>query len=196
MPYSSGDGAVAVFDYLSQILRSTKWAAEIRERLSAKVDERGPDDCWEWTGRRRGHYGAVSLGGHAEEAAHRLAFAFASGHSPWPLRVCHTCDNPVCCNPRHLFLGTAADNAADMMAKGRHRPSPQPGEKNPRARLTLNQVEAIRRRIRAGHETNKQIASDFGVSHAAVSLIRRGKSWGGSELQPAYESLRVSPYSR
>lgn len=86
----------------------------------AKVDRRGPDECWEWTtGRERYGYGHSVLG-----TASRVAWELTNGPIPDGQRVLHSCDNPPCCNPRHLFLGTQLDNVRDMMAKGRHRYSP------------------------------------------------------------------------
>lgn len=181
-------------DYIGQILRNPKWVAKVEAALLVGVDRRGPDDCWAWTGRRRGDYGAVVVHHRWEEATHRLAYALHHRQSPFPLSVCHTCDNPICCNPNHLFVGTALDNAADMMAKGRHTPSPQPGESNPRALLTEVQVAEIRDRIARTLDTNTLIAADYGVSHSTISLIRRGKSWGGSsELKRHYVANTPRP---
>lgn len=89
------------------------------------------------------------------------------------MQVCHRCDNPVCVNPNHLFLGTPADNAADMVAKGRH----CAGQLNRRAKLTDAQVIAIR----ADKRLQKQIAADYGVTLAAISHIKTGRRWAHLE---------------
>lgn len=81
-----------------------------------------PDECWPWQGatRRRG-YGIFSVN-HKNYVASRIVYEITTGMPPGSLFVCHRCDNPPCCNPAHLFLGTATDNVRDMLAKGRARP--------------------------------------------------------------------------
>lgn len=85
---------------------------------------RGPDECWPWTGAVTGKgYGKISLA-YRHRNAHRVAFELWHGPIPDGLLVCHRCDNRPCCNPAHLFVGTAKDNAEDMMAKGRWKRPP------------------------------------------------------------------------
>jgi len=102
----------------------------VGERLWARVDQ-GPD-CWVWLGakRRRG-YGQLHIG-NQWLSTHRLAWELTYGPIPAGLFVCHHCDNPPCCRPDHLFLGTAADNNRDTKAKG-HLRLPPPGTRWPRA---------------------------------------------------------------
>lgn len=103
------------------------------------VDTRNPDECWEWQGTRmktRG-YGRISIRG-VLYAAHRLAYEMAKGPIPADLFVCHSCDNPPCCNPAHLFLGTALDNNRDAQGKGRS----SRGERHAR---TLPKAEPLHR---------------------------------------------------
>lgn len=140
------------------------------ERFWSKVDRRGPDDCWEWQrGCFSNGYGLVSLYPHGNFLAHRVAYALGYGHAPGQLLVCHRCDNPRCCNPAHLFLGTCADNLADMRAKQRG----QIGETNSQAKLTASIVRAIL----ASDESQHVLADRYGITQPTVSSIRRGKTW-------------------
>lgn len=100
--------------------------------------------------------------------AHRAAFQAATGIDPGEKLVCHSCDNPPCCNPAHLFLGTETDNVRDMLAKSRHG--------GPRARLTVADVLTIRELLATGR-TQVAIAAEFGVSSPHISRIARGLSW-------------------
>ena len=79
------------------------------------------NDCWQWDGAKTGHgYGVIGLGvGKKMIMAHRLSYQLHLGEIPIDLLVCHTCDNPECCNPKHLFLGSYSDNMQDCKAKGR-----------------------------------------------------------------------------
>lgn len=96
----------------------------LRERFDEKVEVRGPDECWPWTGGRRNTYGhgGIRVREGVTAWVHRLAWEFAHGTIPEGLFVLHNCpggDNPACCNPAHLWLGTQQDNVADMIRKGR-----------------------------------------------------------------------------
>lgn len=125
--------------------------------------------CWEWTGGLNdGGYGRAYYDGR-KMAAHRLAFEVHSGQPVGNKFVCHRCDNRKCVNPDHLFIGTAQDNIADMVAKRRN----NFGSKNGMARLTDGQVEAIRE-VDLPVST---IARLCGVSDAAVYAVLAGRSW-------------------
>lgn len=118
--------------------------------------------CWPWIGRtNEGGYGIIW-----HEKAHRVAYSLAKGPIPPDALILHSCDNRPCCNPYHLRAGTAKDNAADMVARGRCHFAR--GEKNGRAKLTDEQVAEILR----SPEPGNVLAARFGVAQSTVSMIR------------------------
>lgn len=148
----------------------------LTDRFWAKVDKRGADECWLWLWfRNRKGYGRVRSGGKSRAMllVHRVSWEVANGPIPDGICVCHRCDVPACVNPAHLFLGTQADNVADMLAKGRGGYKAPRGERNGRAKLTDAQV----REIRASEGSQMAIAARFGIGEATVSKIRNGKRW-------------------
>jgi hypothetical protein len=168
-------------------------------KFDALVDRSaGPDACWPFQGSRKGksRYGRFCLPRPTHDAfAHRVAWAAHNGKDPGGMLVCHTCDNPPCCNPRHLFLGSVKDNYWDMVVKGRRRLSVQSGESNGNARLNEANVREIWGLIHAGWN-NSKIARHYDVGHAMISRIRLGLSWKdlGSQLgpPPAKNRARIS----
>jgi hypothetical protein len=113
-------------------------------------------------------YGKASHRGRTWRA-HRLAWLGAKGVDPGEALVCHKCDTPLCVNPDHLFLGTPADNSADMTRKGRS----THGVRNGRAKLNPAKVRAIRE----SKKRHVDIAAEFGISLAMVSFVRSGVHW-------------------
>jgi hypothetical protein len=152
-----------------------KTKKSIAERFWAFVDVGTPDACWPWKGTRCqpfGH-GGFSVNGRTQKA-HRVAFTLASGVIPAGLYVLHRCDNPSCCNPLHLFLGTQGDNNRDRASKGRN--GDLRGSKSSRAKLSESEAAEILRRRRTG-ETITALAREYGVHHSAISRIALGQTW-------------------
>ena len=127
-----------------------------------------PNGCVVWTGSTQGHYGQFSWQGKSR-LAHRAAFEIEHGPLSRSQHVCHHCDNPRCIKTAHLFVGTHAQNMADMAAKGRS----TRGERSPGAKLSAPQV----RRIRASSESVRSLAKEFRVSPSLVSRVRSGHRW-------------------
>ena len=163
------------------------------ERFGAKINKGEPDECWLWVGARNpSGYGKIKAHG-GFLAAHRVAFALAHGPILPGMCVCHSCDNPPCCNPAHLFLGTNKDNTLDAIAKGRiaigrrcgaytHPENRPRGSSHGNAKLNEALVVAIRRDGLAGI-SRKAIAEKYQICQSNVSLILLGKAWGHVALE-------------
>lgn len=140
----------------------------------AKVDQSyHPDGCWVWRGAKTSNgYGAFQMGVGNTVRSHRIAYVLSHGAFDDSLVVCHKCDNRECVRPEHLFIGTNADNSADMSRKGRT--ARFFGSKNGGSKLTETVAVAIYQDPR----TNREIAADYGVTSSLISLIRHRKLWG------------------
>lgn len=152
-------------------------------RLWDRVQMGAEDACWPWTGycRPSGH-GQISVNRGRLEGTHRLAWMLANGTDVPPrMYVCHHCDNPPCCNPAHLYVGTPKDNSQDAVDRGRSR-GPR-GLDNGNGRLTPEQVEMVRaeyireyRRYRGGWRSNAaELAAQVGCSKQYIATIVRGE---------------------
>ncbi len=133
--------------------------------------------CLEWRGYCNPYgYGEIRIGGKLYKT-HRYAFELAHGPIPEGLVICHRCDNPPCCNPEHLFLGTHADNHADCIQKGRARYNPLRGEESTSAILAAENVITIRAQYAAGRATQTELARKYGVTQSTIWLIVHNKKW-------------------
>lgn len=129
--------------------------------------------CWNWTGAPDSKgYGRFKFEGKRWRA-HRLAYFWARGEINKRLKVCHSCDNKVCVNPRHLWQGTDKENVRDCINKGRA--VYLKWDDHPRAKLTMRAVRYIRRTSRTGLD----LANQFGVSSQAIYAVRSGVNWRG-----------------
>jgi hypothetical protein len=165
-------------------------------RFWTKVDKNGPthpqllSSCWIWLGRVHKRYGY----GYLDYHAHRHSWEIHCGPIPIGMYVCHRCDNKICVNPDHLFLGTQLDNMRDMRAKNRgYRPQGvtqglkdrqtteyTQGEQNGNSKLTGEQVRDIRQRYRRysyKRSNTRELAREFGVCCNAIRDIVKGKRW-------------------
>lgn len=144
------------------------------EKFWPLVDRRDPVDCWPWLGATHTcntEYTPMTYGSFGSVNAHRIAFILGNGHQPATGNVVrHTCDNPMCCNPSHLEEGTRGDNQRDMQVRLR---SGVLGEKNPKAKLTTEQVLEIR----ASTENDKALGEKYDVWPTTIYQARAGRKW-------------------
>jgi hypothetical protein len=176
---------------------------ELKQKLLRYIKKLyGEDSCWEWQGcRHHTGYGVIQYK-NKQHRTHRLMYQLFVEEVPNGLLVCHKCDNPPCCNPRHLFVGSYRDNLMDAFKKGRiktgdesssriHRdsfpsgdkhwmrlyPEKVPrGDKSPRAKLSSSNVLELRR-LRSEGVKITDLARKFGVSDTHVKYIIYRKSW-------------------
>ncbi len=157
-----------------------------KARFNSNVRFSNENECWEWGGVKVKGYGVFLINKNAIKA-HRVAYFISNGNIDNTLICCHKCDNPGCCNPNHLFLGTHADNAADKVKKGRqskgilHSMSvPKEkgqGERNGNSKMTASQIADIRNRYNNEKASIKKIAKDFGITSSTVHCIVSNKNW-------------------
>lgn len=156
-----------------------------KERFWRGVAVGDPDECWPWKGTaKKNDYGNFLFDGRLTKA-HRVAWILTHGPIPAGLFVCHHCDNKPCCNPygdKHLFLGTPADNAADMFSKDRQTKARVRGERHHKAKLTERDVLFIREKVRQG-KPYARLARYLGVDSSLVRQIALGKVWRWLEDQ-------------
>lgn len=142
------------------------------EELAQWYDVDTATGCWTWNRSKIDGYGQVNVGGK-KMAAHRYSYQLFNGEPLGELLGCHSCDNRACVNPAHVFPGTSQENMDDMKLKGR---SPvNHGENNPMAKLTWDDVRAIRL---IGHsQTWAETGRMYGVKPELIAGIVRGKYW-------------------
>src|SRR6266508_2168052 len=147
----------------------------------SKVDRSGGDDaCWMWLRAvDTNGYGVLKVWGR-KVSAHRYSYELAHGSIPTGLLVCHQCNNRLCVNPKHLYAGTSQQNVHDAINARTFSFAPRkggkPGELNPSARLTEEEVLDIYVRAWTGERLRK-IAAEYSISHTVVYHIKIGKKW-------------------
>lgn len=159
------------------------------DRFWEKVDKRGPDECWEWQGALDHGYGSIGLGSRKQGTARasRVSWEIHNpARIPEGLHVLHTCDNPPCVNPAHLYLGTDVENARDRVERGRAKGPSGPIVRAPgwnrkvreddrrgyaNRKFSDEQEQEIAARFAAGGVTKKALAKEYGVSQPTIKAI-------------------------
>jgi len=136
------------------------------ERFLSSIDKSG--NCWLWTGtmggKKENMYGVLKMN-RKTFRSHRFSYEYYKGKIPEGMFVCHTCDNPPCVNPDHLFIGTQSDNMRDMLTKGR----------TPKAKLRLDEVRYIF--DYKGDMSYSELGEKFKVSVGTIENVKSGRSW-------------------
>ena len=174
-------------DLLNRIDLRFDW---VKEKLAGvSIDEE--TGCWEYQGAKSTDgYGRFHIYANCmtpkkrKYRAHRVAYAFFHGVDPAEKCVCHSCDNPACVNPEHLWLGTHQQNNDDKIRKGRA--ARQDGLNNSSCKLDSSALERVVEMLQEG-ATNKVIGAEMGVTHSNISLIRLGRLWAGQTAALGWE---------
>lgn len=150
---------------------------EFERQIASQFDGRFTvvGECWEFDGYREGGYGRISMPGpkpQKRELLHRHVLSLLLGR-PLREKALHRCDNPPCFRPRHLYEGDQRQNAADRAASG-HTAT---GERHGKARLTAEQVHAIRAAYAAGGTSHRKLAAKYGITYQSIAAIVTRKTW-------------------
>lgn len=149
----------------------------VEDRIMKFISVKGADDCWEFNGSRNPDgYGNIGISNGRADRAHRVMYKIHNGEIPKGMVVMHTCDNPPCCNPNHLKLGTQQDNIADMVAKKRL--VNKFGEESALSKLKEFQVKEIRLKFTGTKGEKASLAREYSVSQTTINNILTGKNWG------------------
>lgn len=155
--------------FCSQACHGRSREAPLTDRIMSRLECDPNSGCWLWSGavNRKG-YGLIGVG-QRTALVHRALFECTNGPIPDGLQACHRCDTPACANPDHIFLGSGAENVADMVRKGRQ----VAGERQRVAKLT---TEAARE-IMSSEDPASLLAALYGVDRATIYCVQTGRSW-------------------
>lgn len=147
-------------------------------RFESKFVKYDDSQCWEWLAfKNKKGYGAIMYGDIGNIAAHRFSYMLYVGDFDKSKFICHTCDNPSCVNPKHLFVGTASENMKDKIKKGRVKNPPvHKGNKQHLAKMNPEKIREIRKLFSDG-ASQTDLAKKYGLHTATMNNICRNKSW-------------------
>ena len=167
--------------FCSPLCRHRGMRVAVDVRLWARIERRGPDAHWLWTASvDHSGYGQISDGMGRKRKAHQLVLEMKLGR---PLLVgeyaLHHCDVRACCNPAHLYVGSAKDNTRDMHARGRYQHPSAPGSRNANAKMTEEDAIAILAMLATDPPpgTKIRLAHEHGVTPSTISKLAHGQSW-------------------
>lgn len=153
--------------------KTARAKVQLERRVWSRIEKGSDSECWPFMGRRQNGYGLVDYG-NRPILAHRLVYQLKNNVELTPDQVvCHACDNPPCCNPKHLWVGTSADNSRDMWRKGRGRTGGVRGESHGCAKLSESDVLEIR----ASSTSRADLAKRYGVTETQISNVISRKMW-------------------
>ncbi len=147
------------------------------DKFWEKVDMKTKNECWLWMGAISANYGQFKgmIGGKIKQtSAQRFSWELTNGVIPINMHVLHHCDNPICVNPQHLFLGTVLDNMRDKINKGRM--IMPKGDNHYNSKLSYSKVKEIRQLAIKG-EHHKKIASQFHVARTTITAVVNNRTW-------------------
>jgi hypothetical protein len=161
----------------------------IKDRLLSKIKIDKKTDCWIWQGAQKGRgYGAVHYNKKLRRA-HRVSFEVFVGEIKKGKILLHSCNNPLCINPKHLSPGTHQENTKQMIEEGRA--NPPKGEKHYAAKLNKKDVAEIKSLIEETNLSNAKIAERFNVDRRSIWGIRLGKTWKHIKYIPKKGQLNL-----
>lgn len=155
--------------------------SDLQTRIASNAYASPQSGCWIWQlGMGRDGYGKIKINKKTVRA-HRASWLAFRGEIPESMLICHKCDNPMCVNPDHLFLGTPMDNMRDKVEKGRWRGGPACWEKDRKGaghhNAKLNDAKVRLIRLLGKAISTNRWAAEFGVSHQAIKMVQQNKTW-------------------